>query len=244
MEILLTRGDDAVALLRDGGYESQWRRLHAECPWSTGNQSPDFLLPWYFTYLDVREPLLVFTRSADGQLAALLPLAVDRDSGGLSVAAMPQIEYGGWLSNREMGGDFILGAIDRLKTDFAQRSLAFHYLPFGAPVDWLARVPELGGVRVWSEPHRRPVLQLDDPARIRAALNKKSNKSRFNRLKRMGEVEILRLHTRADLDPVLESMKAYCDLRQGAVNGSSPFSDDSRNEAFHLAMQDPPDAVY
>ncbi len=76
------------------------------------------------------------------------------------------------------------------------------------------------------------------------SLRKKSNRSRINRLERLGAVELVQLHSRADLESMIERIATFCDLRQGAINATLPFRDDPFKREFMLRLADACDLTH
>jgi RimJ/RimL family protein N-acetyltransferase len=73
--------------------------------------------------------------------------------------------------------------------------------------------------------HRRPLRTLE-AGEIEASLRKKNNKSRINRLKRSGELSFRRVTETAEQLDLLRELVPLYDFRQGAVNRTTPFSQD------------------
>ncbi len=71
---------------------------------------------------------------------------------------------------------------------------------------------------------------------IQASFAKKSNKSRFNRLKKLGKLEFRQLTDSTELERVFDDLIAYYDFRQGAVNHSTPFREDPQKRRFHTDL--------
>jgi RimJ/RimL family protein N-acetyltransferase len=83
--------------------------------------------------------------------------------------------------------------------------------------------------------HVRPLFHLV-AGDIQASFAKKSNKSRFNRLKKFGKLEFRRILNAGELDKVLDSLILFYDFRQGAVHHSLPFRDDPQKREFHARL--------
>jgi hypothetical protein len=75
-----------------------------------------------------------------------------------------------------------------------------------------------------------------DVSAIDAALRKNSNKSRLNRLSRLGETRLERIMEPGELGPIFDEICRDYDFRQGAVNGCCPFREDERKRDFHLGL--------
>lgn len=234
MTVNLLIGTEAEVLLRSQVFQQQWSDLYAACPWATPFQSSGFATTWYEVYRDNFKPVIL-TETIDGTLVGLLTLATTPDLKQLVVAGTPQAEYHAWLARIDRGDPFIEATLAMLRDSFPGLTLTFQYLPPLAPKQWLA------AGRPW---HRtsllsvrpRPLMKLGDGENLRKSLRKSSNKSRLNRLKRLGEVRFEQLHTEAELAAVFDEIIAYYDFRQGAVNNSTPFQNDPLKRKFRLAL--------
>ncbi len=233
----------AVRHIGNPAYESEWRRLHANCPWATVFQSFDFVSIWYRVYHEYFLPLLIHDLSSEGRLAVLLPLAIEKRSGRIVVAGAQQAEYQVCITEPELGDRFIPQALDLIGESFPNQNLRFKYLPRGTPLQWL------NGHRKWARCHerrsiQRPVIDLRDHERLATSLRKKSNKSRLNRLRRLGKIALCKLGNPAEFSRVLDEIADYYDLRQGAVNGVLPFLEDPLKKAFLVELMGVPGLLH
>lgn len=240
MSIVIAKGAEADTVLADPAFRERWAALHADCPWSSVFQSPGFLIPWYRVYRPVFEPVLAWRETAGGGLTGLLPLAVARDGGAWQVAGAPQAEYQAWLARPEDDRAFVGDALAALRESGMAGPLTFAYLPPETPLDWARSPPwrRLCQIEPWSRPLRR----IDEDAG--ASLKKKSNKSRLNRLARIGPLRFERITERAALEQVIEPIEIAYDLRQAAVHGGRPFREDPLKRAFHLALLEQPGVLH
>ncbi|NQT53539.1 GNAT family N-acetyltransferase, partial [bacterium] len=238
MNVELACHDDAAARLRDPSFRESWAALHARCPWATGFQSPGFGLAWYDSYAEAFTPMLLASRSADGSLAGLLALAEEKATGRLVVAGDRQAEYRGWLAEPDDADAFIQAALAAL----AGRSLFFGYLPPGTPTGWVTEEPARSVCEL--EAHPRPLMRLGDPDAIARSLRKKSNRSRLNRLARIGEVRLEQITDPAAFAPLLDELAALYDLRQGAAYNKVAFRDDPHKRAFHVRLHAEPGLLH
>jgi CelD/BcsL family acetyltransferase involved in cellulose biosynthesis len=243
MTLKLLMGADAESLLRDQAFQHQWNSLYSSCPWATIFQGVDFVTTWYKIYREPFKPLLITETLADGSLSGLLTLAIAPDSQQLMFAGAAQAEYHTWLATADRGDTFIAAAMDLLRASFAGLTLTFEYLPPLAPKQWLE--PD----QPWSNQSRlvmwtRPLMKLGDGENLRKSLKKSANKSRLNRLKKLGDVQFEQLHGVAALTAVFDQIIAYYDFRQGAVNDSIYFQADPLKKAFYLALMEVPDLLH
>lgn len=243
MPLNLLIGADAESLLGDQAFQQQWRSLYSSCPWATVFQGADFVTIWYQVYRESFKPLLITETLADGSLVGLLTLATTPDSQQLMFAGAKQAEYHTWLATSDRGDTFIAAAMDLLRANFAGRTLTFEYLPPLTPKRWLAQnQPWANQSRLVMWP--RPLMKLGDGENLRRSLKKSANKSRLNRLKRLGDVEFEQLHGVDQLTAVFDRIIAFYDFRQGAVNDAVYFQADPLKQPFYLALMAVPDLLH
>lgn len=235
MTVQLLRADAARAWLQDPRHQQNWDTLCQHCPWATAFQSRAFATTWYDIYAERYAPLLVVAALADGSLTGLLPLALEKSSGDLVGAGTHHAEYQAWLALPTQSDEFILAALEQLRATFPTQSLFFKYLPPTVPRGWL-KSERLRGSQVELKAHPRPLLHLGDGSAIAASLKKKSNKSRLNRLRQVGEICFEQITDPNTFAAIFEEVIAYTDLRQGAVHDVLPFRLDPLKKPFHLAL--------
>ncbi len=231
MTVKLLVGGETELLLKDRIFQDQWNSLYHDCVWVTPFQSSGFVTTWYEIYQEHFQPVLVYRLMLDSTLSGLLTLAISSDFKQLIVAGTPQAEYHAWLARAEDGDTFIKSAIEALIDRFAGLTLTFQYLPPLAPKGWLNQ--DRNSILTT---RKRPLMKLDDGENLNKSLKKTGNKSRLNRLKRLGDVRFEQLHTEAELAAVFDDIIAYYDFRQGAVNDSLPFQTDRLKKSFQLAL--------
>ena len=235
--------EDAQArrLLDDTAFIAAWRRLHGLSQGATAFQGPQFAVPWYQHYEAEYSPWLLTRRGIDGELIGLLALAYDNRSGSLIVAGGHQAEYQGWLAHANCSTIFIADAWRAIRARLPAVTLNFKYLPPALPRDAWRSVTLRGLVEPLAR--GRPLMRLD-PERIEESLRKKGNKSKLNRLARLGEVRLERLRSAQALEPYFDQIIAYYDMRQGAVHDSCPFLTDAHKRALHLAWAEQPELLH
>ena len=215
----------AFDALDDEAFGLAWDTLHGACPWATAFQNRLFAATWYHVYRERYSPLLIVEHLPDGQLAGLLALAVARDTGDLISAGGRDAEYDVWLALPQADATFPPEAISAVQREVPGADLTFRYIPPGTPLDWLdaegkAVVPHR--LEIWP----RPIMDLAQRTGGRDPLRKKSNKSRLNRLKRLGEVRFQRITQSVQLERVLDTIADFSDLRHGALHDALPFRRD------------------
>ncbi len=236
---LVVRVADAADVV-DEEFHASWSALADQCVWATCFQRPQFVATWYETYQPKFTPYLICGWQ-DERLVGLLPLAISSEDGTPAVAGTYQAEYQSWLASPSDNGTFIAEAMRVFEERFPRAALTFRYLPHGAPAEHLVQAGY--GPRLTQVSHQRPLMRIDADA-LAKSLSKKSNKSRFNRLKRVGNVTLDRLTTPEELESVIDDVIWQYDLRQGAINHSTPFLEDPLKRPFHLALMRQADTLH
>lgn len=227
-------GSDAESLLADERFVTCWQKRYDACPWATVYQSPGFVCTWYGHYRSVFDPVLVVGGGDEPE--SILCLARDKESGALHSAGTHHAEYHAWVSFKTDGA-FMSDALSALEGRFPRFTLRFKYAPKGMPLGWTTS----GGMatRIVVEEVSRPLLRVADADRLdRFIRGKKRMRTKLNRLRRMGALEYRRVRSRAELEPHIDAIATWCDLRHGAIHGACPFSADPRKRDFHLALLD------
>jgi CelD/BcsL family acetyltransferase involved in cellulose biosynthesis len=241
--VALHEGAPARALLDDASFIDAWARLYRASARASAFQSPEFVTAWFRHYPDQYLPWLLVARRLDGELDAMLPLAHDRRSGALVVAGAHQAEYQAWLGRGDGAAEFLDRAWRIIRARLPGATLTFKYLPaaFAAQVTSLASSPLRNRIEI--VPRRRPLMQLS-VERIEESLRKKGNKSKLNRLARLGEVRLERLRSAEALGRWFDDIITHYDVRQGATHDSCPFHSDPHKRPFHLALAEHPERLH
>ncbi len=234
MSLAAAIGNDALAALSTPGFREAWETLYSRCPWATGRQSLAFVEAWYQVYESGFSPVIVFDRLPNGALAGVLPLAVSIEKGELIVACGPAAEYKGWLSPPDDEGAFIIKALRLVRKKFPGQTLAFGYLPPKTPLDFLRRDNELRSYCRHRRCHR-PLVFLNEE-RQSEYLTKKSNRSRLNRLKKIGPLSFERIIERSEAEALMAEVAAQCDFRHAAVHDTMRYRGNPANARFDLTL--------
>jgi CelD/BcsL family acetyltransferase involved in cellulose biosynthesis/RimJ/RimL family protein N-acetyltransferase len=243
MKVDLLEGEDALRQLRDLGFQQSWKHLLVECPWATVCQTIGFIITWYEVYQARFSPLIACGYSPNGNLVGFLPLTVSSDGKELFPAGAHQGEYHGWLASPDRSDEFIELALRRLANSVTQARLSFRCLPPLTPIDWVSRRP------FWRrnclvQAQQRPLLRLSEVDRIAESLRKKSNKSRLNRLKKLGELQFEQVTNLSMNAEELDSIISCYDLRIGAIADLLPFHDDPKKKEFYLKLLNHPNLLH
>jgi CelD/BcsL family acetyltransferase involved in cellulose biosynthesis len=232
VSVRLLSGDDALARIGAAPFGAAWRTLYARCPWATGCQHPDFVLPWYALYGGRHEPVVVADEAADGTLRGLLTLALDRGRARLTGAGAVQAEYQGWIAEPDDADRFAADAMACIRAALPRACTTLKYLPPGIPLGWLD-----GGGRRYAvlRAHARPVMQIDEAAMDKLR-RKKNHRQNANRLNRIGAVAFERVTGDARFRRVFEDICIQYDFRQAALYRQTPFASDPLKERFYLEL--------
>lgn len=241
MQVDYVRGAQAWSLLAEPSFNDAWDRVADRCPWATIFQRRPFLSIWYDCYRERFDPLMVIGRGEDSQIEALWFLAVDRSSDELVGAGTHHSEYHGWAATPDQSAEFVRAAFETIAAANLSKRLTLVFLAPGIPLEWVGAGK---GYRAFARPHRRGLMVLGDASPTEKSLRKKSNKSRLSRLRRVGDVDLTRAASRAELEPWIDEIAQFCDLRQGAINGATPFLSDPLKRELHLRLADEPDLLH
>lgn len=227
-------GQSAHDALSDTQFLTAWRTLYAKCEHATGFQAPPFVCGWYEAYRFQWQPVVIKAESSAGELTGLWLLAHDPVKRTLAHAGAHQAEYQAWLILPGKDASFLTQAWPELQRRLPFATLQFKYLSTASLADELRQIPALES-HLSIKKHSRPLMKLD-AAEIKASFAKKSNKSRFNRLKKLGDVEFRRITEPVELERVFDDLIDYYDFRQGAVNQVAPFREDQLKRGFYTLL--------
>jgi CelD/BcsL family acetyltransferase involved in cellulose biosynthesis len=234
MNCQMAYGPEARGLIGSQAFALEWQALQDCCPWATSFTAVPFATTWYRVYRDVYEPVLVWERNLSGRLTGLFLLACSTRTGDLVPVGSRDAEYDAWLAEADNGDAFIEAALDRLAERFPQATLRFQYLAAGAPLAWTSR--GRWASRCELEPLSRALREVADGSSFRESLKKKSNKSRYNRLERMGKLELVRVTSPDEFAGVLDVVADLADFRHGAVHATFPFRKDPLRKQLYLEL--------
>ena len=229
LNLKLLMGSQAELWLSDPANLADWRSLqhHTDC--KAPYLSPLFCCIWLQHYSDACEPLLVIGKNFGGGLRALMPLV--HINGTITGVGSHQAEYQGWICHPEDSDGFFNDAIAALMAAYPEARLRLKYILPGHCADTLKAYCN-HRLQVRLVCHRRPLLTIN-PETIRTTLKKKSNRSKFNRLNRLGHLQLKWVTNIDDFDHYMDTVFAAYDLRQGAQNNVCPFFEEPIKRWFH-----------
>lgn len=237
VSVEVTRGDIALDRLSNTSFVAEWERLRATCAWATSFQSFAFVDCWYRLHEQLYEPVIVDGRDDQGRLVGLLTLARHR-SGRLLVGAGDfHAEYQTWIANEPAVEPFLRASIDLLERFYPRGRLRLTYLPPRTPVGW-ADGDSTWPRRIHLRSRLGGFMDLSDPTGIEASLRKGHNRNRLNSLRRYGDVRLETIETVDALMSEIDEIAVLCDLRQGAVNDSLPFTNNPLKRPLHLELME------
>lgn len=178
------------------------------------------------------QPLLVIATDDREELSGLIPLG--RKGTEIVGVGAQQAEYQSWLCSIVDSGKFLDGALEMVFREWPRAHLRLQYIDVAQATEHLLNWTKSRDDVVLST-HSRPQMKVGIEA-VQAALNKRSNRSKLNRLKRLGELEFEHNHLQTDTIAGLDEIIRLYDFRQGAANDSCPFVDDERKRAFHSEL--------
>jgi CelD/BcsL family acetyltransferase involved in cellulose biosynthesis len=235
MSLLTLTGDQALAHIGSDAFAALWKALHARCPWATGCQHPDFVLPWYDIYRERHAPFVLVDAAADGSLRGLLTLALNQDGTRLTGAGAAQAEYQGWIAGTVHADRFAQDAFACIRAALPQAQTSLKYLPPGIPLGFLHAST---GDRKYCvlHAHARPVLRID-PVAMEKLRRKKTHRQNANRLSRLGPLAFERVTGEAQFRRMFDDICLQYDFRQAALHRQTPFLSDPLKKRFYLELQ-------
>jgi CelD/BcsL family acetyltransferase involved in cellulose biosynthesis len=228
----LIQSHAAHELLNNQKFIEQWSKLLEKSPYATGFQEPAFACAWYESYRENWHPIIIYCPNSNEELTGLWLLAYNPENKLLVHVGDNQAEYHIWLALPGTEVSFLASAWKELVKQLDFSILRFRYLPVAEPLGSILKcIPELRHVAIRK---RLTPLMVLDANEIKSSFAKKSNKSRFNRLKRLGLVEFRKIRSISELESVFDELIDFYDLRQGAVNNARPFQYDAIKRKFHI----------
>jgi CelD/BcsL family acetyltransferase involved in cellulose biosynthesis/RimJ/RimL family protein N-acetyltransferase len=241
--ITVRAGAGVLPMIAEEAFVTEWQELAAQDRKFTVLQEPAFVISWYRQHESLFEPVVCLGRDTGGRLFGLMPLARDRESGGLTHAGDFHAEYHGWIALPSLDEVFAVECLIALKSTFPLRRWAWSWLPPGTPTGFLAsrRLIE-NGVFPSFRTQQSPVWNLEDEARLNEVMKTKSIRNQMNRFKKQGGFFLERIRDKERTRQLLEVLRSQCDFRQEVTQGVRPFADNPRKEPFFLERQNFPES--
>lgn len=230
LAIELLIGESALIAIKNKDTLAEWRSLCELCPCVTSFQSYEFVSTWYLCY-DNFTPVIISCRDRDSTLSGLWLLAFNPTTKELVHAGAHQAEYHTWVVLPNIEPQFLEASWELLLNQFPFHSLRFKFLPDSALLKVLEVVPSIK-TKLITRIIPRPLLLLSDEE-VKATASKKSNKSKINRLRKLGELNFYQIKTRDELSALFDQLISLYDFRQSAINNTTPFADDIKKRQFH-----------
>jgi CelD/BcsL family acetyltransferase involved in cellulose biosynthesis len=229
-----------MARVEDEAFQREWLALANICPFGTCFQRPTFVGAWYRCYESRFEPVIVEARDGTGALTGLLCVARDRTANTLVIAGRDHAEYHSWLARPEHSSAFFEAALDALADTWPSGHLQFLFAPPGLPAlstpRWQSRTVRRSIVR--------PLMATGPDAPLADSMRKSANRSRLNRLKKLGALSFDHVRDPDELDAVLEDVIPFYECRQGAAHAALPFRTDPMRRRFLLAAMAQPNLLH
>lgn len=235
MSVLILTGEGALGHIGSDAFVARWKSLHARCPWATGCQHPDFVLPWYAIYRERHMPLVLVDAAADGSLRGLLTLALDEGGTRVTGAGAGQAEYQGWIAGAVHADRFAQEAFACIRAALPQARTSLKYLPPGIPLGFLHASASERRYCVLHA-HSRPILRID-PGAMEKLRRKKAHRQNANRLGRHGPLAFERVTGEARFRHIFDEICLQYDFRQAALHRQTPFLSDPLKKRFYLELQ-------
>jgi CelD/BcsL family acetyltransferase involved in cellulose biosynthesis len=234
MKVELLADGAAKQLIEDAKFREQWKKLYDQCPWGSVFQSADFVITWYETYVNQFTPVIVAGINGRDELVGLFTLASDTKSGELVAAGGVQAEYQAWLAEPQNSDAFIEAALGKLCGKFPDGSLTLLFMLPNTPVGWA-----MDGNRWSGHCHvgrlARGLTEIGDGSGFKDTLRKKKQ-SKINRLKRLGDLRLERIHDPGELGTVFDEIVQYQTLRLRAIHNLPNVPNDPLKKTFHMNL--------
>jgi hypothetical protein len=221
-------------MLKDPQFLDDWRILYDRCTYATVLQDQSFVGTWYETYRNPWQPVIIYSYNSESNLNGLWLLAFDPILKTLAHAGTNQAEYHTWLALPGKDIEFLTDAWNELKLRFNFTQLQFHYLPSLTLVNTLKSVPGIKS-SCFVQKVNRCLLTIDENI-VRTMFSKSSNKSRMNRLKKLGQIEFRHISDIEQIEHVFGEIISFYDFRQGAINNILPFQKDPSKRRFYFNL--------
>ncbi len=234
--IRILRGNECRRALADDDFLANWSRLHQRCPWASLYQTADFVRAWVESYFFPYEPVVVFKTQSTGEFCGLLSLGQHRRTRDWVVTGGLQAEYHAWLATAEESAAFIEETLHVLVNHHGLKKIQFRNILNLSMLSWTQ-------TRVWKRrititPEKRSLIDLSQRHDSGKISSMRTNRTKLNRLKRIGEVKFEQIRCTEEFKAILPDIAMMYDFRMGAAYGAMPFRSDPHKGPFHLKMME------
>jgi CelD/BcsL family acetyltransferase involved in cellulose biosynthesis len=225
-------GSAALSLMANPSFAREWADLISQVQWATSYQRHAFADAWYSAYGTSIMPLIITVRDSGNALVGLFAGAqTGRD---LIAVGGEQSEYTCWLCRPEFEASVFDEIVSIHEAKLGSCRLSLRYLPPGFPHrDVIERSKYRGRLLTRATP--RPHINLS-AGTAEASLRKSSNKSKINRLKRLGDLQFQVVDDIGDFERAFDTVIEQYDTRQKTKSGVTPFASDPHKRQFHVEM--------
>lgn len=226
----IIQGIQAIRFLDNREFINNWNSLLKNAVVSSIFQDASFVIPWYKNNLDNFHPV-VLSGYSDNKLVALLTLAqrIDKNTGEksnkLEGAGGFSALFQTWLVLPGFQEIFWIKGIKEVLKTFQNAQINLKSLPNSTAIKSLENRPEFKSITTL-EKHQNPILNYKNQD-YKQVLNKRHFRSKYNRLKRAGEVKLERVDSSKRFNQILIEISTFHDLRQGAAFNIIPFGNDT-----------------
>jgi CelD/BcsL family acetyltransferase involved in cellulose biosynthesis len=234
-ELIVYSKQTAEEAIASAEFMQSWHTLYKACPWATGYQSPEYAHTWYPLFTENFSPILLLKKDTAGALIGLLALAKNKKTQELVVVGNAHPEYRVWIALPEHHDAFIVQALTWLQKNYSRR-LEFTFIPDNTPLQWL-NWRNAQGRRCEIREQVSNILHIGDKDWLDDYMrSKKRLRTKFNKIKRMGDVSFRRIEDPVELDQLLEQIIPLYEFRQGATHSSMPFHQNPLKRAFTVEL--------
>lgn len=241
-ETKLITGNEVFNLISSSIFVDQWKHLALSTKGFTKLQEPEFVITWYSEYMEEYEPVLIITMDA-GLPIAMMCLAWDKNRDILTHAGEKNAEYHGWLSKSGVEIQFLEKALILVRQKFSITQWKWGWIPPGFDGEQLRRITSDG---IFANVEQRPSLiwDLTNPQKLQKTKKNRSFRSKYNRLKKRGNIKFRIISCPKELGLILETASSQCDFRQEAINDIRPFADNPKKIPFNAALLKYPGTIH
>lgn len=233
IQISLYLGKEALSLIEDKQFQSEWENLAKSDSKDTHLQESAFVTAWYQTYLATYQPLILVGYNPQGEKVGLMFLAQHQSNGNLVHAGNEQAEYHGWISQANDNQSFLLACFLELRTQLSLKKWTWQWMPRGTSLSELpVQALKKNGIYLTYESQAVPYWNFEDTNKLKKLLKSRSFKSKVNRYKRRGDLRLQKIESQEDFQAILPDLAFQTDIRKEATYDSRPFADDENKGAF------------